>query len=420
MRGNFLVLTLGVSFWWVFGKIFLPYESPYMSALGAEDPIIGAYFAVNGLVGATVGILGGYICDTRGRRKIVVSGNYATALLWFVVALAPNWQAYFAAKVLLSIVAFWTVAETVILMDTMPARKRGLGYGVFNTMWNLASLASPAIGGLIFDEYNVAGMRLVLLSISAADAVKAVLYTRWLRETLEPKGEKKSVVLSLEGALRLTARLFVEAYRTLKWLPLSLLAMCVLNVLYAFAWSLVGPFMALYAMRDVILLTGAQWGLISTIQIGISLFLRFLGGRLVDRYGKRRALLVSLLVDVPFFLAFIYSRSYLQVLAAFAFSTIVGTLTETAWRALQIDLTPQEKRGKVSSLFGILGGFSGFFGALLGGYLYYLGPALALPFWLYVYIAVFGVAIAFMFIREPEKPEIACLDSLGAVGVDKG
>lgn len=405
MRGNFLVLALGVSLWWVFGNMFLPYESLYMRALGATDMIVGVYFGVNELVGAAVGLLGGYMCDTHGRRKIMVVGNYATALLWFIVALAPSWQAYVVAKLLLSVVAFWNVAETVILMDSMPTEKRGLGYAVFNTMWNLASCASPAIGGWIFGKYDVAGMKLVLMSISAADTVKAVLYTRWLRETLEMRKDKKDVTFSLGGALRLIANSFVEAYRTLKWLPRPLLAMCVLSILGTFASIAASPFMSFYATDDVIHLNKAQWGLITTIQIAIGLLLRFPGGRLVDRYDKRRTILIAWLADIPFFLGFIYSRGYLQVLATFVFSTAVGALTETASRSLAIDLTPQERRGKVSSLFRILGAFSGFFGALLGGYLYGLNPALALPFWLYIGIAVFGVAIAFMFIREPEKPE---------------
>ena len=178
---------------------------------------------------------------------------------------------------------------------------------------------------------------------------------------------------------------------------------CALNILYAFAWSLAGRFFIFYAM-DVIFLTTVEWGLISAIQLGISLALRFPGGRLVDRYSRRRAILILLGADIPVFLGFIYSRTFLQVLAVLVLSTIVVTLTEPAWYVLRADLTPREKRGKVSSLFRIMGAFSGFFGSLIGGYLYTMRPAL--PFWVFVFFAVAGTSITFVIVHDPKKPEV--------------
>jgi len=349
------------------------------------------------------GIPGGYICDTYGRRKIIVVGNYVTALVWFIIALAPNWQFYFAATVLLSLATFWTVAEGVILMDSMPIGKRGLGYALLNTIGGLTGLASPYIGGWIFETYHAPAMRFVLFSVAAADVIKAMLYTRWLKETLEPSGERKSVALGLKSILGLTARSFAEIFRTLKWLPRALMGFCALNALYSFAWYLVGTFFIFYAM-DVVSLTAVEWGLISMMQLGIGLCLRFPGGRLADRYSKRLAILVSCGVEVPFFIGFIYSRSYIHVLAVLVSGTAIQTLTGPAWNALQVDLTPREMRGKVSSLFRVLGAFFGLFGSILGGYLYTLNPAL--PFWVYVFFAVAGTSITFMIIHEPEKPEV--------------
>lgn len=316
--------------------------------------------------------------------------------------MAPNWQFYFAAKVLMSIAAFWTVAEWVTLMDSMPVGKRGLGYALFSTIIGLVGLASPYIGGWIFDTYHVQGMRLVLFSVAAADVTKALLYTRGLRETLKPRKKEKAVTLGFRSVFSLVARSFAEALKTLKWMPPSLLGFCALNVVYWFAWSLAGPFFVFYAL-EVVSLTKVEWGIISMIELAISLCLRFPGGRLADRYSKRRAVLISCAIEVPLFIGFIYSRRYLQVLAVFVLSTAFETLTGPAWDALQTDLMPRDRRGKVLSLFRIMGAFSGLFGSLLGGYLYTLNAAL--PFWVYVFLAIVGTSIAFMVIHEPKKPE---------------
>lgn len=403
MRGNLLVLTIGMSIFSSLWAIFAQYEGVYILALGGTYVAIGAFYGVYGLVGAMAGIPGGYICDAYGRRKIIVVGNYITALSWFFIALAPNWQTYFAAMVFLALAAFWIVAEDVILMDSIPVGKRGFGYGLFGTIIGLTSLASPYIGGWIFNVYHVQGMKVVLFSVAVADLTKAVLYTKRLKETLEPQKERKNLTPGLKNVFSLAARSFAETFSTLKWLPPPLMGLCALNIMYTFAWSLAGRFFIFYAM-DVIFLTTVEWGLISAIQLGISLALRFPGGRLVDRYSRRRAILILLGADIPVFLGFIYSRTFLQVLAVLVLSTIVVTLTEPAWYVLRADLTPREKRGKVSSLFRIMGAFSGFFGSLIGGYLYTMRPAL--PFWVFVFFAVAGTSITFVIVHDPKKPEV--------------
>lgn len=394
MRGNFLVVTLcssWISFW---VRIFRPYQSVYMRSLGASSLMIGTYFAANGLIRAVAGIPGGYLCDTYGRRKVIVVGNYLTAIVWIFIALTPSWQSYFTAQILLSLVSFWTIAENMILVDSMIVEKRGFGLSVFWTITSL-DLASPYIGGWILHSHQD-GLRLVLLLIGAANGVKAVIYTKFLKETLVSRMKKQSL------SFRSLIDPFIETFKTLKWMPRPLLGFCAREALHGFAWSMIGPFFILYAF-DVISVTPVEWGLISTIVSLTSLCLHLIGGRLADRYSKRWLLLVYHFSDVPAVMAFIYSRSYLYVLLLDVAWNAIGTLTSPAVGALQTDLTPRAQRGKVSSLLGILGTSFGFFGYITGGYLYGLIPAL--PFWVYVPLIILETVVAYQTIYEPEKPE---------------
>ena len=396
MQGNFLVVTLGFSWVMAWLRIFYPYESVYLRSLGASSIIIGTYFGANNLIGAVARIPGGYLCDTYGRRKIIVVGNYLTAVIWILIALAPSWQHYIAAQFLLSVGTFWAVAENTILADSMIVEKRGLGFSLFWTVTQLAGLASPYIGGLAFETYQADGLRWVLFLVGVADGVKAVVYTKFLKETLVSSEKKNGL------SLRSLIDPFIETFRTLKWMPRALLGFCAMEALFGLAWSMVGPFFTLYAL-DVISLTPAQWGLLSTIEIGVGLCLRLPGGRLVDRYSKRWLLLALLAAEAPGFIVFIYSRSYLHLILLWVAWSAVEALTGPAWNALQIDLTPREQRGKVSSLIGILGSSFGLFGSIAGGYLYGLDPAL--PFWIYVPIAILATVVAYQAVHEPEKPE---------------
>jgi len=326
---------------------------------------------------------------------MIVVGNYLSAVIWILVALAPSWQFYLAAQFLLSLGTFWIIAENTILADSMTVEKRGLGFSLFWTATQLAGLASPYIGGLVFEIYNADGLRWVLVLIGAADCVKAVVYTKFLKETLVSNGRKDSL------GLRSIIDSFTEMFKTLKWMPHALLGFCAMEALFGFAWSMVGPFFTLYAL-DVISLTPVEWGLLSTIEMGVNLCLRVPGGRLADRFNKRWLLLVHLAAEAPGFVVFIYSRSYLHLVLLWVAWSAIEALTDPSFDALLIDLTPKEQRGKVSSLLRIFGASFGVFGSIAGGYLYGLDPVL--PFWVYAPLAVLATVVAFQVIHEPEEP----------------
>jgi MFS family permease len=402
LHGNFLVVALGLSLWSAIFGVFSEYEGKYIQALGGTFIDIGAFYGILGLITATAGIAGGYICDTYGRRRMIIIGNYTTAILWFIVALAPAWESYFATRCLLALASLWTVAEQLILIDTLPIGKRGLGLAIFWALPDLVGLVSPYIGGLIFGGYGVFGMKLVLLSTAIADSVKATVYRRFLKETLEGSAESKHVAFSIKGLGSFTAHSLVETFRTWKWMNRSLRALCALTIIYAFISYLTAPWFIFYA-TDVVHLTIVEWGAICSIGVGISLVLRLLGGRLIDRFGKRISIIVNGGIGAPVMLGFIYCRSYIQVLSVVVLSTAVGALSWAARQALQTDLTPKDKRGKVFSLFRILGAFSGFFGYILGGYAYTLSPAL--PFWASFILGITGTVFAFLITKKVEKPE---------------
>jgi len=123
MHGNFLVVTLCTSYFLPLTHIFSPYEPVYFRALGASSLIIGTYSAISHLIGQLTGVPGGYLCDTYGRRKIIVVGNSLAAIIRFFVALSTDWRSYFAVRLMLSLASFWTIAENVILIDSMKLKK---------------------------------------------------------------------------------------------------------------------------------------------------------------------------------------------------------------------------------------------------------------------------------------------------------
>ena len=148
------------------------------------------------------------------------------------------------AQFLLSIVCFWTVAEHTIMVDSVEVENRGLGFSLFWTIVQLAGVASPYIGGWVLGNHQTDGLRFVLFLIGLADLVKALAYTRLLKETLVTPRKKQRL------SCRTLISSFTETFGTLGLIPRSLLGFCVVEALFGFSWSLVAPFFILYALTS--------------------------------------------------------------------------------------------------------------------------------------------------------------------------
>lgn len=123
-------------------------------------------------------------------------------------------------------------------------------------------------------------------------------------------------------------------------------------------------------------------------------------GRLGDVYGRRRVLLVGWLFALPVPLLVIYAPSWSWIVFA---NVLLGINQGLAWSTtviMKIDLVGPRQRGLAMGLNEFAGYLAGAVVALGTGYLaeaYGLRPE---PFYLGVAIAVVGLALSLLFVRE--------------------
>jgi len=396
MRGNFLIITVCVALSQSLVRMFFPYESVYMKFLGASSIALGMFFAISRLVGAVMTIPGGYLSDAHGRKRVIIIGSFTTAAIRFLVALSRDWRSYLITCTLLSMSSFWNAAESALLVDSMRVSRRGLCFSIYWMVMQLAGLISPYIGGIILETRGEEGLRLILLLVAIADTLRALIYAKFLEETLTISRKVSAFnIRSLFAPL-------IDAFRILRVASRSIKGFCLLQVINGFSWSMIMPFIILYALQ-VISLSPSQWGFISTIESVVILTLRIPGGILADRCSRKSLLLIASLWDIGYFMVFINSRSFLQIFIAIIIRRIVLTLADPAWPALQADLIPRRQRGRVFSILNALSAFSGFFGSIVGGYLFDMNPAF--PFWFFIPLNFIGFLVLLSFIQEPQKPE---------------
>ncbi|MDH5664521.1 MAG: MFS transporter, partial [Candidatus Bathyarchaeota archaeon] len=185
-------------------------------------------------------------------------------------------------------------------------------------------------------------------------------------------------------------------------LPTSLKALMLSYALVAFANGAVGSYYILYA-SSVIGLTPMEWAPIASLQL-LGTTLKIPGGWFSDKFGKRKIMIVSVLTCAPCTILFTLSRSFLQALAVALLLIVTGIYYAPAYEALQADLTPRTRRGRITGLWQLSSSLSAASGTLTGGFLFQtVDPTL--PFYMFTAAEIIAAFFLISLVREPEKKE---------------
>lgn len=176
-----LVTTIGFVGW--------PILSFHYAATGVlTGGQIALFYAIAMGVDGLTALAVGYVYDRLKKRKGSDSGGLASLVaIPLLSALIPVFG--FGASKAAAIVAavLWGVVmgthETIMksaIADITPIRKRGTGYGVFNTVYGLAIFISSFAMGLLYD----ANAAILIVAAVVAEAAAVPLFFVLRRETL--------------------------------------------------------------------------------------------------------------------------------------------------------------------------------------------------------------------------------------------
>jgi MFS family permease len=196
----------------------------------------------------------------------------------------------------------------------------------------------------------------------------AVVRHFWLDETLiDPKpfqinelgGVFKESLGSIMGA-------WSEMSRNVTFFAVALL-------IHSIQMPIIMNFHPLYA-SDVVGITKSQWGQFSSISMLIALVFALPIGRLIDRVGRKRGILLYFVFSIPTLIYLIVSRGYMQHLGVIVLFALSNTFFP-AFTALQADMIPRESRGRILGSLWTLRNFAMIPAGTIGGMLYEYHPA---------------------------------------------
>ena len=396
LRGNLLVLVASYTVFGVVSGLIEPFRSPYIRELGASPLVLGLLSSLSFAILALIRLPGAYIADRYGRRKIIVVFTFGAALSYGFYVFAVDWRLILVAVVISGLSHIYGPALEAIEADSMPPEKRGLGYIVVYVLPGLPYLFAPTLSGWMVESYGlVPGMRMVYVGVFGLALLIASLRWRYLKETM-PDAEELNLGRLL-GAFRPSLGSIRDAWASM---GREIWFLSAFILLFSFENPLFSLYLALYAL-DVAGVTGLQWGLITSLGAVAMLLLGLPIGQMLDGLGRRRSLLLAYLFSTPMLLALGYVRGFTQMALVFVSFKVCSTLVYPAFSALQADLVPQDRRGRVMGLIGTLRNLAMVPSATIFGYLYQVNPVY--PFYLGAAVEVLAVAIVLFLIKEPGR-----------------
>ena len=346
---------------------------------------------------------GGVLADRFGRRKIIV---YGTALRIFTPMLflwAKDWVTVIPALVLNGVTSIYMPAFNAIIADSLPDDERGAGYGAYRMITSTPQIFSPVVGGFLFERMGPAqGFRLFMYLSIIVNAIVTYARHRIITETLFDEEEMKKKAR--------TRPPIKEQVKDTMTLGRTVWTMVLVAVISAFAARMVYDLVALYA-RDVIGLSYAQLGIVTTVGGIITTVLAMPGGMLSDRIGRKPVISLSRVLTPISMFGVTLSQNFYHYLVSYGTNALsealggggrMGSAGGPAWQALVADLVPKEKRATVMGTIGTITGTIAAPASLAGSWLWNnLGPVW--PFRASALAGLVAVGIFWVGVKEPPR-----------------
>ncbi len=303
--------------------------------------------------------------------------------------------------------AIGSTAWRQLVADATIQKSRTAQLSLYQTLTTIPSLFAPIVGGYLVHEMGmIDGFRAAILISFAISPISTILLIKFLREKSPRLDVEKDLLLQdtrpdpLGSALRYSK----DFVSNLSKLPKALIPLLAAYVLVIVANSITGPYLIFYG-TTIAKLDTFQWGLILSIQFLFANLIRTPLGVVSDRFDKRKVLFVSVIATAPLSTFLIFEQAFWGILGILLAMIATGISYGPTHEALQIELTPREKRAALFAIYDVLRNIATSAGTMIGAVLFTVNYAL--PFYGFTAIEVCAgaiIACAFFLKSGRHKP----------------
>jgi MFS family permease len=360
LKRNLVVLLVAIFVIGAGEELWMRFVPKYLQAVGATVFVIGLYDALRTLLGAIYAYPGGLLVDVWGHRRAFLAFNLISILGYGLVLLIPHWGAVIAGMFLfLSWTCFSLPATFSLVGTTLAASRHSMGVGIQSVIKRLPIMIAPVFGGMLIDRFGIIGGVRIALIISIFLSTVTILVQRQLRE--EPKQ-------------KVAAEDRWNFWRSLREFNAPMRRLLLSDILVRFCERIPYAWVVIFAM-DYIGVSAKEIGVLTTVEMLAATLCIIPASHFADRHGREPFVIVTFIMFTLFPISLLLSRSFSALVIAFMIRGF-KEFGDTSRKALIIGYCEPQRCGQMVGAYYLVRDLIVSLGAILGAYLWKLGPAL--------------------------------------------
>jgi DHA1 family multidrug resistance protein-like MFS transporter len=354
----------------------------FLQSAGANE-IQNAMVISAGNFAATLLILpSGLFVDRAGKRVLLIINSVISTIAIFLMSMTQNWIYVIPSYLLFSITrSLFMPARMAMIAENSTQRNRATLFGLMNLAWPITGIISPIVSGLLIENLS---WKIVFIFASLINAVS--IFPAFILKDSKQNVTKIKTTHPGEAPSILDRNI----------LPI-LLKFFVYSLFITTAISGINLIIPLY-MSQHFNLSPSRIGLFFTGSSLITLLTQAPSGRLADRFGKRRIILLFILLMPVLYYLWIPITNWIILLVLYSLVFGLWSMTWPATLALLANSVPLRLQG---GAFGVrmTGSRLGFtLGPIIASFLY-SNYQPTTPFLAASMISIMGIVVA-LFLKE--------------------
>lgn len=277
----------------------------------------------------------GRVADKKGRKITLIRSSFGMALCNILIAFQTTPEGVVLIRLVQGLVSGFYSASITLIASESPIERTGWALGLLASANLAGSLIGPLLGGYISDTV---GIRNDFIIVGALMGLAGVLATIFIHENYVPQPNPE----------KLSIRKLKEQIPEFN----SIVALCVASFIYAICIMSLQPVISVYIKgivpsdtENLAFIAGAVFSAMGIAQLMSSSPL----GKLVDKIGPRKVLVVSLIyvgiLNIPqAYVSDVYQLAIIRFLQGFGLGGMLPALN-----TYLSSKTPREFTGQVFS-----------------------------------------------------------------------
>ncbi len=370
--------------------MLLPTMPLYVQSFDLSFGLISLVIAAKSIGTIIADIPVGYFLERLGRKRMMMTGLGVLAGAMMATALAESVVELFLYQMLAGVgMAVWSVSRHTYITDFIRIEARGRALAIFGGIGRFGSLTGPVVGGLIGQRF---GLNVPIICEAAVAAIVFALIATCIKE---PVGTTPQILEKIDHTRKIVTLVKNHA-RSLYTAGAAYICVQAIREGRRLITPLYG---AVIIGLDVLSI-----GLIITIGSIVDLALFPIAGHIMDRYGRKYAMIPAFVIMAIGFVLMSFADSFEGLLLSQLVIGIGNGFGSGTMMTLGSDLAPTGERGQFLGIWRFIGDVGAVNGVLVVGVLADILSLAVVPIALSG-LGVLASTIVFLFVKETLVPQ---------------